>query len=81
MKKKILLVVVAILVVVGGIVLYMSMTGGEVTEADSKQAKETDKAVEDVLDNPEDIEMETVDPSVDSIENAVELEEFDPNDI
>lgn len=81
MKKKILIAVVAVLVIVGGIVAYMAMTGGDVTEADNKQGEVTDKAVENVLDNPETIKMETSDPSLDSIENAVELEEFDPNDI
>jgi hypothetical protein len=59
----------------------MAMTGGEVTEADTKQAEETDKAVENVLNNAEDIEMPETNASSDSIESVVELDEFDPNDI
>ena len=81
MKKKIIIAVVAVLVIVGGIVAYMAMTGGEVSAEDTKQAEETDKAVENVLDNAEEIEMPTSNPTTDSIESAVELEEFDPNDI
>ena len=81
MKKKILIVVIAVVVIIGGVVAVMALTGGGVTEADQKQGEVTDKAVETVLDNPSEIEMPTTNPTADSLEQVVELEEFDPNDI
>ena len=81
MNKKVLIIIVAVVVVLGGIVAYMSMTGGEVTAEDKAQAEETDKAVENVLDKAGEIEMPETSPVADSLENVVELDEFDPNDI
>lgn len=81
MKKKVLIIVVVVLVVVGGIVAGLVLTGGGVTEEDNQQGEETDEAIEEVLDNPEDIKMEETDPSLDSLEDAVDLGDFDPNDI
>lgn len=84
MKKKILIVVVAVLVIVGGVVAYMAMTGGEVTEADQNKGKEVNENLGGqggALEKPEEIEMPETNPVADSIESVLELEEFDPNDI
>lgn len=64
-------------VIILAIVAYMVFTGGGVTQVDLKQGEETEKALEEKLGNPEDIEM----PETDGDVEEVELDEFDPNDI
>ena len=64
-------------VVIIAIIAYMVFTGGGATEDDLKQGAETEKALDDKLANPEDIEM----PETDTDVEEVELDEFDPNDI
>jgi flagellar basal body-associated protein FliL len=80
MKKKVLIIVVAVVVVVGGVVAAMALTGGGATEEDHKQGEETADEVDKALENA-DTDMPESDPSLDSLENSIELEEFDPNDI
>jgi hypothetical protein len=81
MKKKGLLIALSIIGVLAIVVLVMVFTGGGVTEADEKQGIETDKVSGKILENPEEIEMPKTNPKADSLEQVLDLEEFDPNDI
>ncbi|CAG5085846.1 hypothetical protein [Parvicella tangerina] len=85
MKKKIIIIVIAVVVIAGGTVLALSLTGGGATEEDHAQGEETGQAVDEVLGDTENIEMEKSDiddNSADSLENALGIdEEFDPTDI
>ena len=80
MKKKVLIIVVAVIVIVGGVLGAMALTGGGATEEDHAQGEETAEEVDKALDNA-DTDMPESDPSLDSLENAVDLGDFDPNDI
>lgn len=82
MKKKVLIIVAAVIIIIGGTVAALALTGGGVTEADTKQGEETADEVDKALENADsDMPDTNTDPSLDSLENALDLDEFDPNDI
>lgn len=83
MKKKIIIVIIVLLAVVGTITLVLMNTGGGATEKDMKQGEETDKEMDNVLEDPDLIEMPTIEGQNDTISgDGFEVEEdFDPEDM
>lgn len=78
MKKKILIVVIAVVVIGGGVVAALALTGGGVSEEDKKQGEETDEGLGELYSDPTASEMPETDPALDTLEDAVDLGEFDP---
>jgi hypothetical protein len=73
-KAKIIGGIVAVIIAV---VLYMAFSGGGATEADLNKGAEVDKALDGEIGQDD----RKVDVVADSLADAVDLGEFDPNDI
>jgi hypothetical protein len=83
MSKKVKIIggVVAVIVAV---VLYLVLTGGGASAEDIDTAEQGDSEMSGkggVLENPSQIEMPETSAEADSLADAVDLGEFDPNDI
>ena len=76
MSKKVKIIggVVAVIVAV---VLYLVLTGGGATAEDIDAGKEVAKELDDVVGQ----DNRKIDAVADSLDAAVDLGEFDPNDI
>ncbi len=78
MKKKLLIVLVLLVLTGAGLYLGGFFDKGEVTKDDTSQGEETKEAIEDILDDVENIEMPDFEDDTTGTNVVEEEEEFDP---